>query len=156
MKRSVTPSEARGLWEAAKVPRCARDDSEAGSASRLAYLALLEEALGIVDFDQPALADFHEAVGDGAGEVAVVADEQARHVALLQLGLECFLALDVEMVGRLVQQVHVGPQQLHLEEHQACAFAVAQDADRLGRLCERETRPGKLPDRAPRGGWPLP
>jgi hypothetical protein len=46
----------------------------------LAYLALLEEALGIVDLDQPALADFHEAVGDGASEVAVMADEQARHV----------------------------------------------------------------------------
>ena len=50
----------------------------------LAYLALLEEALGIVDLDQPALADFHEAVGHGAGEIAVVADEQARYVALFQ------------------------------------------------------------------------
>src|SRR5918995_3361171 len=149
MKRSVTPREVRGLWETAKVPRCARDDSEAGSATRLAYLALLEEALGIVDLDQPALADFHEAVGDGAGEVAVVADEQARHVALLQLGLECFLALDVEMVGRLVQQVHVGPEQLHLEEHQARAFAVAQDADRLRRLWERGNPPRQIPDRVP-------
>ena len=65
---------------------------------------------------------------------------------MLELLLEILLALDVEMVGRLVQQVHVGPQQLHLEEHQPRAFAVAQHADRLIDLGERKTGRREITD----------
>ena len=58
MTLTVTSSAARGPSVAGKVPRCARDDSGAGSTTRLAYLALLEEALGLVDFNQP-VREFH-------------------------------------------------------------------------------------------------
>ena len=73
-----------------------------------ALVLRVEEGVGVVDLDQAALSDLQEARRGGAGEIAVVADEEAGDVALLQLLLERFLALDVEMVGRLVEQVEVG------------------------------------------------
>src|SRR4029077_1019030 len=79
--KRLSPVRCDDGWSAR---RYAGDRPEA-SPWRLGYLRSIEEALGIVDFDQASLADFHEAVGDGAGEVAVVADEQARHVALFEL-----------------------------------------------------------------------
>src|SRR5215470_20099609 len=109
----------------------------------------VEEAFGIVELHQASLADLEEAGRHSAGEVAIVAHEQARHVALLELGLERFLALDVEMVGGLVEQVHVGSQQLHLEEDQPRALAVAQHADRLADPLEREAGRRKLADGVP-------
>ena len=107
----------------------------------------VEEGVGIVGFDQAALADFEEAGGHGAREEAVVAHEDAGDIALLQLLLEVFLALDVEMVGRLVQHVEVRPQQLHLEEHQPRALAMAQHPDRLLQPHEREARAGEVANR---------
>src|SRR5262249_25160106 len=109
----------------------------------------VEEAFGVVEFHQASLADLEEARRHGAREVAVMAHEQARHVALLELGLERLLTLDVEVVGRLVEQLHVGPQQLHLEEDEPRALAMAQHADRLADPLEREPGRRKLADGVP-------
>ena len=76
-----------------------------------------------------------------------MAHEDAGDVALLELLLEIFLALDVEMVGRLVENVEVGPQQLHLQEHQARTLAMAQHADRLLETHEGEARAREVADR---------
>src|SRR5262249_26213307 len=78
----------------------------------------VEEVVGVLDLDQAALADLDEAGGGGAREEAIVTDEDARHLRLLELFLQVFLTLDVEMVGRLVQQVEVGLEQLHVQEQE--------------------------------------
>src|SRR6185437_13777587 len=90
-----------------------------------------EELVGVFDLDQLAAADLQEAGGRDAGEVAVVGDEDARDVGLRKLALQFLLALDVEVVGGLVEQVDVGPLGLQLQEHQTRAFAVAEDGNRL-------------------------
>src|SRR6185312_97510 len=106
-----------------------------------------EELVRVFDLDQLAAADFQEAGGGGAGEVAVVRDEDAGDVGLRQLALQVFLALDVEVVGRLVEQVDVGPLGLQLQERQPRALAVAEDGDRLVQPAEREPRLDQRLDR---------
>src|SRR5262249_42600206 len=108
-----------------------------------------EEAFGIVDLEQATLADLEIAGGDAAREEAVVAHEQAGDVLAPQLRLEGLLAVDVEMVGRLVEQIEVGPQQLHLEEEQAGPLAVAQHLDRLAEPRESEAGGGQRAHRLP-------
>src|SRR5262249_52786838 len=144
--RARRPARCAGGWsarpDAGGFPR-------AGPSAQYRRSAGVEEALGVVEFHQASLSDLEGARRHGAREVAVVADEQARHLALLELGLERFLALDVEVVGGLVEQVHVGPQQLHLEEDQPRALAMAQHADRLADPLEREAGRRKLADGVP-------
>ncbi len=51
------------------------------------------------------------------------------------------------MVGRLVEDVEVRPQQLHLQEHEPGALAVTQDADRFLETDEGEAGAGELAHR---------
>ena len=81
-----------------------------------------------------------------------MADEEAGDLALLELGLKRLLALDVEMVGGLVEQIDIRAQELQAQEHQPRPFAVAQHADRLADAREREARLGEQRDRLLLGG----
>jgi hypothetical protein len=83
------------------------------------------EALGLLHLvvvvvarvDDEALAvDLHDAVHDAVHEGAVVADEHDRPVVGAQEALEPRDGLEVQVVGRLVEQQHVGLAQQKLRE----------------------------------------
>ena len=66
----------------------------------------------LLPFDQP------EPVANCAHEAAVMRHQQTACLAADQFILQCFLSLDVQMVGRLIEQIEVGlgqPQQQHAE-----------------------------------------
>ena len=75
--------QARGLLDPPRVPR-------AGEVGRTTGFEL------------------EHCIADGLEEPAVVRDDQDSRVERLQLALEPFEALDVEVVGRLVQEQEIG------------------------------------------------
>jgi len=58
-----------------------------------------------------------------------VRDQQAARLVLHQLGLQCFLPLDVEMVGRLIKQVEVRRRQPQHQHAKPRFLAAGQPAD---------------------------
>ncbi len=73
--------------------------------------------------------------GDRAGdhvveEPAVVADQQQRPRPLEQLFFEQLQRFEVEIVGRLVENEHIGRPREHPRQQQAIALAAGQRLDR--------------------------
>ena len=69
--------------------------------------------------------------GDAVEEPAVVADHDRAAGERLEPGLERAQRVDVEVVGRLVEQQHVAARLEHLGEVDPIALAARQLADRL-------------------------
>jgi hypothetical protein len=86
---------------------------------------------------------------DAVEEPAVVGDHDGAAGEVQQRLLERPQRLDVEVVGRLVEQQHVGAVPQHLRQVHAVAFAARQLADLLLLLVAAEVEP---PDIAARGG----
>ena len=76
---------------------------------RQALVALLDEVGEVADvLGEEAVVELRDAVDDGVDEVAVVADQHHRAGVFGQEPLQPFDRCQVEMVGRLVEQEHVG------------------------------------------------
>ena len=83
-------------------------------------LALLEVGAVVAGIGgDPAVLDGGDVAHAGVHERAVVADEEHRAVVALQEGLEPLDALEVEVVGRLVEHEQVGVAQQELREADA-------------------------------------
>ena len=108
----------RAMRPAQDAPAALWRSSQWWSALRLHRLP--EAGLGIVDLDQPPPFDPPEAVADGPDEAAVMRDQEAAGVAGIQFGLQRLLPLDVEMVGRLVQQVEIRPGEAQRQHREPC------------------------------------
>ena len=78
---------------------------------------------------------------DGVEQRAVVGDEQQRAGEGLQRGLERLAALEVEVVGRLVEDQHVGPGVDEDGQRQAPALAAREPVERLLGLLAAEQEP---------------
>jgi hypothetical protein len=67
-----------------------------------------------------------DAGGDFFDEVVIVGDEQDGALVFLQRDVEGVDGFQVEVVGRLVEDQHVGLLQHELAEEQACGFAAGE------------------------------
>ena len=95
----------------------------------LSCLVVLEVALEPFDM---AVAFEREDVGrDAVEEPAIVADDDGAAGEILQRLFERAQRIDVEIVGRLVEQQHVGAGLEHLGEMHAVALAARERADLL-------------------------
>ena len=101
---------------------------------RLALL-ILGEAAGAAH--QLAAVEFDDACRQTIEEAPVVGDEEQRHVRFDQQGFQPLDGSDVEMVGRLVQEQHIGRHRQRLRQRQALLLATGKAADFRVRI-ERE------------------
>ena len=81
---------------------------------------------------QQAAVEFDDARGHPVEEGPVVRDDDGRRVAGHQQALELLDAVDVEVIGRLVQQQYVGFQGKRAGERGALAFAAGEPGCRGG------------------------
>ena len=79
----------------------------AGRAALAGCTDRRKERFRALHLDQPLALDLPEPVADRPHEAAVVGNQQAAHLMGHQFDFERFLPLDVEMVGRFVEQVEV-------------------------------------------------
>ncbi len=79
--------------------------------------------------EQLAALDLDDAVRDGVEHLPVVRSDDQRLRAGLEIVLQPFAGLDVEVVLRLIEQQQVGVFQQHQREHQPGALAAAQRAE---------------------------
>ncbi len=92
--------------------------------AHLVGLVVLEVALE--PFDVAVALEGEDVGGDAVEEPAVVADDHGAAGEILQRLLERAQRLDVEVVGRLVEQQQVGARAQHLGEMHAVALAARQ------------------------------
>ena len=87
-------------------------------------LGLLFQPGGVVAFvgDAAAAVEFEDPAGDVVEEVAVVGDDQDGALVVDQVLLQPGDGLGVEVVGRFVQEQHVGRFEQQLAERDAAAF----------------------------------
>jgi hypothetical protein len=78
---------------------------------------------------QPAAIEFDDARGHPVQEAAVVGDEHHAAAILQQQVFQPLDGIEVQVVGRLVQQQHVGPAHQRLRQRDALAVAAGQGAD---------------------------
>ncbi len=105
---------------------------QSAGAALLAQLGVGSVVAGIVL--QRAEIQLPDPVGDGIQESAVVGHHDDRAVPRLQLFFQPLDALDVEVIGRLVEQQQVGPFQQKPGQQCACLFAAAEVRDGLVKL----------------------
>ena len=107
----------------------------------LLFAALaLEAGVTAAPQGQFAAVEMQDAVGDVVEKIAVVADDEDRRRAILQIVGEPKHALEVEIVGRLVEQQQVGFGEQHRGERHAHAPAagIFRERPALRRLVEAE------------------
>ena len=92
---------------------------------------------------QRAALDRHRAGAYGVEQGAVVGDEQHRALERLQRVLQRLAALDVEVVGRLVEDQHVGAAADEDRERQSAALAAGEARERLFGLLAGEQEPAE-------------
>jgi hypothetical protein len=98
-------------------------------AALLVFLVLAVVALE--ELDVRVALEGEDVGGDAVEEPAVVADHEGVAGELQQRVFERAQGLDVEVVGRLVEQQHVAALQQGLGQVQAAALAAGQRADQL-------------------------
>ena len=99
----------------------------------------VEDGVGVVHLDQPLAIDHPDPRRHAADEGAVVADEKAGGALLQQLPLQRLLPLDVEVVGRLVQQVEGRPGQP--QSSMASRARCPPDSRSTGAVCRSTATP---------------
>ena len=90
----------------------------------------LAHVLGVVagEFDHAAAEDFTHRGADVIQKIPVVADEQERPLVFRQVALQPFDGLQVQMVGGLVHEDHVGLLQKQLGQRKPRALAAGEGA----------------------------
>src|SRR6266568_7267102 len=111
------------------VPDPVRDGGIDAKPPLLVLLVILEIALE--PFDVALALERQHVGGDAVEEPAVVADDDRAAGEILERLLERAQGIDVEIVGRLVEQDHVGAGLEHLGEMHAVALAPRELADLL-------------------------
>src|SRR6266700_7335193 len=106
-----------------------RDDGVLPQPAHLVLLVVLEVAFE--PFDVAVVLEGQDVGGDAVEEPAVVADDDGAAGEILQRLFQRAQGVDVEIVGRLVEQQHVGAGFEHLGEMHTIAFAARQCADLL-------------------------
>src|SRR5947209_7517969 len=101
-----------------------RDRGVLAEATQLVFLVVLEVALKPLDM-AVALESEHVS-GDAVEEPAVVADDHGAARKILQRLFERAQGVDVEIVGRLVEQEYIGAGLEHLGEMDAIAFTARE------------------------------
>ena len=121
----------RGDLSGLRCGRCALPCRLGGGAGR-EVLALVEVVVVVAVVDRDlAVADIDHAVGNGAHQVLVVADQHDGAGEVLQGVLEHIHRVDVQVVGGLVQaQERFGGHE-HLGQRQTRLFTAREDADLL-------------------------
>ena len=103
-----------------------------GGGAGCEVLALVEVVVVVAVVDRDlAIADVDDAVGHGADQVLVVADQHDGAGEVLQGVLEHVHRVDVQVVGGLVQAQECLGGHEHLGERQTGLFAAGEDADLL-------------------------
>ena len=138
--RASSPAPARS-WSAASARRPAPAAAACLTTglARLADFAGLRAFLAHADVLGPAadvgvqrlVLDGDGARADGVQQRAVVGDQQQRALEGLQRVLERLAALDVEVVGRLVEDQDVGAGVHEDRQREPLALAAAEPVDRL-------------------------
>ena len=95
----------------------------------LVFFVVLEVAFE--PFDMAVAFEGEDVGGDAVEEPAVVADDHGAAGEILQRLFQRAQRIDVEIVGRFVEQQHVGAGLQHLGQMHAVAFAAGERADFL-------------------------
>ena len=111
------------------VLHAVRDDRVLAEPAHLVLLVILEVALE--PFDMAVAFERKDMRGDTVEEPAVMADNHRAAGEILERLLERAQRIDVEIVGRFVEQQHVGAGLQHLGEMYAVTLAAGQRADLL-------------------------
>ena len=106
-----------------------RDDAVDAEAALLVFLVVGEIALE--PFDMAVALEGEHVGGDAVEEEAIVADDHGAAGEIEQRLFERAQRVDVEVVGRLVEQQQVGAALEHLGQMDAVALAARQHADLL-------------------------
>ena len=106
-----------------------RNDAVLPQPPHLVGFVVLEVALE--PFDVAVALERQDMGGDAVEEPAVVADDDGAAGEILQRLFQRAQRIDVEIVGRLVEQQQVGAGPQHLGEMHAVALAARQRADFL-------------------------
>src|SRR6266481_2404644 len=106
-----------------------RDDGILPQPAHLVFFIILE--ITFEPFDMAVAFECQDVGGDAVEEPAVVADDHGAAGEILQRLFESAQCIDVEIVGRLVEQQHVGAGFEHLRQMHAVALAARQRADLL-------------------------
>src|ERR1700726_2098964 len=106
-----------------------RDDGILAQPAHLVFFIILE--IAFEPFDMAVAFEGQNMRGDAVEEPAVMADDHGAAGEILQRLFERAQGVDVEIVGGLVEQQHVGAGLEHLGQMNAVALAARQCADLL-------------------------
>ncbi len=106
-----------------------RNDRVLAEPAHLVLFIILEVALE--PFDVAVALERQDMRRDAVEEPAIVADDDGAAGEILQRFFQRAQRIDVEIVGRLVEQQHVGAGAQHLGQVHAVAFAARERADLL-------------------------
>src|SRR5882762_5292232 len=101
-----------------------RDDGILPEPAHLVFFIILE--IAFEPFDMAVTFEGQDMRGDAVEEPAVMADDHGATGEILQRLLQRAQRVDVEIVGRLVEQQHIGAGFQHLGQMHAVAFAARQ------------------------------
>ena len=107
-----------------------------GVAARREPVAVVVEVA--VERRERAVGDQHQRVGRGAQQVAVVRDQHHRALVLLQCERHRLPHVEIEMVGRLVEEKQVRLLPYHEREREPGALAAGEPGDRRKRHVARK------------------
>src|SRR6478609_6014171 len=123
--RRIMPRSPRQLL----VLHAMRNDAVLAEPAHLVLLVVLEVALE--PFDMAVAFEGQDVGRDAVEEPAIMADDDGAAGEILQSLFERAQRVDVEVVGRFVEQQHVGTGLQHLGEMDAVAFTARERADLL-------------------------
>src|SRR6201996_3904045 len=106
-----------------------RDDGVLAEPAHLVFFVVLEIALE--PFDMAVAFEGQDVGSDAVEEPAIMADDDGAAGKILQRLFQRAQRIDVEIVGRFVEQQHVGARLQHLGEMHAVAFSARERADFL-------------------------
>src|SRR5712664_93788 len=106
-----------------------RDDGILPQPAHLVFFIILE--IAFEPFDMAVAFEGKDVGGDTVEEPAVMADDHGAAGEILQRLFQRAQRVDVEIVGRLVEQQHIGAGFQHLRQMDAVALAARQRADLL-------------------------
>ena len=142
--QALDPGRARCPQARANFLYLMRFGSTESSPRRrfLSVLIILEIALEPLDVAVPF--EGQDVGGDAVEEEVIVADDHGAAGKILQCGFERGQSLDIEIVGRLVQQDQVGARFQHLGEVHAVPLAARELADLLLLVGALEIEPADI------------
>src|SRR5690606_4356799 len=94
-----------------------------------------------VEWLRPAFVDQNELVRHSAQEMPIVRYEHDCRIELLQRNGKCLAHLQIEMVGRLIEQEQIRPQIAHEREHEPRLLAARERPDWFEHPIATEAKP---------------